>query len=86
MKVKIFLSVGVGVLIFAGGGDSLRNVFGNRDEFVISGIVEADDIHVGFKVGGLVHKAAATRCQAVTAEVHARGEALVALLLCEMRR
>jgi hypothetical protein len=74
------------VLILVGVGYSLRNVFGNRREFVNSGIVEADDIHVSSKVGGRVHKAAATRCQAVTAGVHARGEALVALLRCEMRR
>jgi len=51
-------------------GYSLHHAFGNRGEFVISGIIEPDDIHVGSKVGGRVRKAAAMRGQAVTAGEH----------------
>jgi len=74
MKPKIIVAVVFGVLILAGVGYSLRNVFGNRSEFVISGIVEADDIHVGSKVGGRVLKVAVREGQAVKA-----GETLVLL-------
>jgi multidrug resistance efflux pump len=74
MKPKILLPVVIGVLILAGLGYSLRNVFGNRSEFVISGIIEADDIHVGSRVGGRVLKVAVKRGQAVKA-----GEPLVLL-------
>ena len=74
MKAKILIPFVIGVLVVAGVGYSLRNVFGNRGEFVISGIVEADDIHVGSKVGGRVLKVAAKEGQAVKA-----GEPLVLL-------
>ena len=74
MKAKIVPWIILGVLIVFGAGYSLRNVFGNRSEFVISGIVEADDIHVGSKVGGRVLKVAAKEGQAVKA-----GEPLVLL-------
>ena len=74
MKAKIVPWIILGALIVVGAGYSLRNVFGNRSEFVISGIVEADDIHVGSKVGGRVLKVAAKEGQAVKA-----GEPLVLL-------
>src|SRR6185295_2447929 len=74
MKLKIVVLVVVGVLILAGVGYSLRNVFGTRGEFVISGVMEADDIHVGSKVGGRVLKVAAKEGQTVKA-----GEPLVLL-------
>lgn len=67
MKAKIVPWIILGVLVLAGASYSLRNVFGNRSEFVISGIVEADDIHVGSKVGGRVLKVAAKEGQAVKA-------------------
>ena len=67
MKPKFLLPVVAGVLILIGVGYSLFNVFGNRDEFVISGIVEADDIHVGSKVGGRVLKVAVSEGQTVQA-------------------
>jgi hypothetical protein len=44
------------VSIFAVLGYSLQHAFGNRGDFVISGIIEPDDIHVGSKLGGRVHK------------------------------
>jgi len=74
MKSKFLIPVIAGLLILAGVGYSLRNVFGNRSEFVISGIIEADDIHVGSKVGGRVLKVAVNEGQAVKA-----GETLVLL-------
>ena len=74
MKLKIILSIVVGVLILAGAGYWLRNVFGHRDEFIISGVIEADDIHVGSKVGGRVFKVVVKEGQRVKA-----GEPLVLL-------
>ena len=74
MKAKVVPWIILGVLVLASASYSLRNVFGNRSEFVISGIVEADDIHVGSKVGGRVLKVAAKEGQAVKA-----GEPLVLL-------
>ena len=67
MKAKIPILAVAGVLILGGVGYALRNVFGNRGDFVISGIVEADDIHVGSKVGGRVLKVAVKEGQAVKA-------------------
>lgn len=74
MKPKILIPVILAALVLAVAGYSLRNVFGNRGEFVISGIIEADDIHVGSKVGGRVLKVAVKEGQAVQA-----GETLVLL-------
>lgn len=74
MKAKLLLSFLAGLLIIAVAGYSLRDVFGNRSELVVSGIVEADDIHVGSKVGGRVLKIAVKEGQAVKA-----GEPLVVL-------
>jgi multidrug resistance efflux pump len=67
MKAKIVPWIILSALILVGAGYSLRNVFGDRSEFVISGIVEADDIHVGSKVGGRVLQVAAKEGQAVKA-------------------
>ncbi len=74
MKARILFPVIIGVLVLAVAGYSLRNVFGNRGDFVISGIIEADDIHVGSKVGGRVLKVVVKEGQAVKA-----GETLVLL-------
>src|SRR5258705_826139 len=35
-------------------GYSLWNYAANRDSFIISGVIEADDIHVGSRLGGRV--------------------------------
>lgn len=50
------------------------------DEFVVSGVIEADDIHVGSRVGGRVMKVVAKEGQAVKA-----GEVLVLLEPYELR-
>ena len=55
-------------------GYSLWNYAGNRDSFIISGIIEADDIHVGSRLGGRVLKVVAREGETVKA-----GEPLVLL-------
>lgn len=57
-----------------GTGYSLWNYAGNRESFIISGVIEADDIHVGSKVGGRVLKVVAREGETVKA-----GETLVLL-------
>lgn len=67
----------VGVLIAAvllGTGYALWNRVGSKGSIVVSGIVEADDIHVGSKVGGRVLKVVAREGQTVK-----EGEVLVLL-------
>lgn len=76
MEVKKGIVLGC-VLIAAvvlGTGYALWNMVGPKGSIVISGIVEADDIHVGSKVGGRVLKVVARRGQTVKA-----GEVLVLL-------
>ena len=57
-----------------GTGYALWNMVSDRGSFVVSGIIEADDIHVGSKVGGRVQKVVAREGQNVRA-----GEILVLL-------
>src|ERR1051325_8277103 len=61
-------------LFVLGTGYSLWNYAANRDSFTISGIIEADDIHVGSKLGGRVLKVVAREGETVKA-----GEPLVLL-------
>jgi len=60
--------------VLLGTGYALWNMVGVKGSIVISGIVEADDIHVGSKIGGRVLKVVARRGQTVKA-----GEVLVLL-------
>lgn len=62
------------VLLAAGAAYGLWRFTVNGNEFVASGIVEVDDIHVGSKVGGRVLKVLVKRGQSVKA-----GEVLVQL-------
>ena len=74
MKRQVLIAVVVGALVVVGAGYGWRSMLDNRGEFVISGIIEADDIHVGSKVGGRVLKVAVKEGQAVKA-----GDTLVLL-------
>lgn len=60
--------------LLMGAGYTLWRSFGSAGEFVISGIIEADDVHVGSKVGGRVLKVVAREGQGVKA-----GDVLVLL-------
>ncbi|MBI3065991.1 MAG: HlyD family efflux transporter periplasmic adaptor subunit [Deltaproteobacteria bacterium] len=72
-KSLIIASVLIGAVLL-GTGYALWNIVGVKGSIVISGIVEADDIHVGSKIGGRVLKVVARRGQTVKA-----GEVLVLL-------
>ena len=48
-----------------GMGYSLWNYAANRDSFIISGVIEADDIHVGSRLGGRVLKVVAREGETV---------------------
>ncbi len=72
-KSLILACVLIGAVLL-GTGYALWNMIQVKDSIVISGIVEADDIHVGSKVGGRVLKVVARRGQTVKA-----GEVLVLL-------
>ena len=76
MEVKKGIVVGCVLIgaVLLGTGYALWNMVGAKGTIVISGIVEADDIHVGSKVGGRVLKVVARRGQTVKA-----GEVLVLL-------
>ncbi len=66
-----------GILVAAfvlGTGYSLWNYAGNRESVVISGNIEADDVHVGSKIGGRVIKVVAREGETVKA-----GETLLLL-------
>src|SRR3989441_738014 len=67
------ISVIIAVLV-AGAGYTAWRVIGNGGEFAISGVIEADDIHVGSKVGGRVLKVVAKEGETVK-----EGETLVLL-------
>jgi len=67
------ISVTIAVLV-AGAGYTAWRVIGNGGEFAISGVIEADDIHVGSKIGGRVLKVVAREGQLVKA-----GDVLVLL-------
>ena len=62
------------VVTLAVGGYALWSISSNNVSFVISGVIEADDVHVGSKVGGRVLKVVAKEGQTVKA-----GETLVLL-------
>ncbi len=72
-KSLILACVLIGAVLL-GTGYALWNMVGPKGSIVISGIVEADDIHVGSKIGGRVLKVVAREGQTVKA-----GEVLVLL-------
>jgi len=72
-KRTIMIALFAAVFIF-GMGYSLWNYAANRDSFTLSGMIEADDIHVGSKLGGRVLKVVAREGETVKA-----GEPLVLL-------
>ena len=72
-KSLILACVLIGAVLM-GTGYALWNMVGPKGTIVISGIVEADDIHVGSKIGGRVLKVVARKGQTVKA-----GEVLVLL-------
>jgi multidrug resistance efflux pump len=72
-KSLILAGVLIGAVLL-GTGYALWNMVGVKSSIVISGIVEADDIHVGSKIGGRVLKVVAREGQTVKA-----GEVLVLL-------
>ncbi len=74
MKKSIILAVILIAALLLGTGYALWNMAGAKGSFVVSGIIEADDIHVGSRVGGRVLKVVAREGQAVNA-----GEVLVLL-------
>lgn len=74
MKRSTVVAVGLAGVFVLGTGYSLWNYAGNRESVVISGYIEADDIHVGSKVGGRVLKVVAREGETVKA-----GEALILL-------
>ncbi|HEY7218542.1 MAG TPA: HlyD family efflux transporter periplasmic adaptor subunit [Candidatus Binatia bacterium] len=74
MKPSTVVAVGLAGVFVLGTGYSLWNYAGNRESVVISGYIEADDIHVGSKVGGRVLKVVAREGETVKA-----GEALILL-------
>jgi membrane fusion protein YbhG len=72
-RSKVILSVLVMVCVLGAGYAWWRNN-GDARSFVVSGVIEADDIHVGSKVGGRVLKVVAKEGQTVKS-----GETLVLL-------
>ena len=70
--------VGLGLLTAA--GYAVWRTVGGEGKFVVSGVIEADDIHVGSKVGGRVLKVVAKEGQSVKA-----GDVLVLLEPYELR-
>ena len=74
MRKSLILACVLIVAVLLGTGYALWNMVGPKGSIVISGIVEADDIHVGSKIGGRVLKVVARRGQTVKA-----GEVLVLL-------
>jgi len=74
MKKRTIMTALFAAVFIFGMGYSLWNYAANRDSFTISGIIEADDIHVGSKLGGRVLKVVAREGETVKA-----GEPLVLL-------
>ena len=74
VKKSIVLICVLIVAVLLGTGYALWNMIGVKGAIVISGIIEADDIHVGSKVGGRVLKVVAREGQTVK-----EGEVLVLL-------
>jgi multidrug resistance efflux pump len=74
MKQSTFTITLVAGTLLVGTGYSLWNFAGQRNALVIPGIIEADDLHVGSKLGGRVLKVVAREGQTVK-----EGETLVLL-------
>ncbi len=74
MKTSIILLCLLTGALLIGTGYAVWNMVGGKDSFVVSGIIEADDIHVGSKIGGRVLKVVAREGQNVKP-----GEVLVLL-------
>jgi HlyD family secretion protein len=74
MKRSTAILIILAGILVVGTGYALWNITATRDAFVISGVVEADDIHVGSKVGGRVLKVVAKEGETVK-----EGETLVLL-------
>lgn len=74
MKRRTIITGFLAAIFVLGMGYSLWNYAANRDGFTISGIIEADDIHVGSKLGGRVLKVVAREGETVKT-----GEPLVLL-------
>lgn len=66
-KRAVFIGIVIAAALGVGIGLALLKVYRDSAEFVISGIVEADDIHVGSKVGGRVLRVVAREGQLVKA-------------------
>lgn len=73
MKFKTVVLI-ILIAILAAGSYTWWHATGGKGGFVISGIIEADDVHVGSKVGGRVLKVVAKKGQTVK-----EGETLVLL-------
>ena len=72
-RSTVILIILAGILVL-GTGYALWDFAGTRESFVTSGFIEADDIHVGSKIGGRVLKVVAKEGQTVK-----EGETLVLL-------
>src|SRR5213593_1440898 len=67
MKRSTVILITLAGMLVVGTGYALWNITATRDAFVISGVIEADDIHVGSKIGGRVLKVVAREGQLVKA-------------------
>src|SRR5258708_18293756 len=74
MKRRTVIVAVFAAVFVLGMGYSLWNYAANRDSFIISGVIEADDIHVGSRLGGRVLKVVAREGETVKA-----GDSLVLL-------
>lgn len=74
----VLMTVLAGLLM--GTGYTLWRSINRAGEFMVSGIIEADDVHVGSKVGGRVLKVVGREGQSVKA-----GEVLVLLEPYELK-
>ena len=74
MKRSTFILTLIFGTLVVGTGYSLWNFSADKNAFIVPGIIEADDIHVGSKVGGRVLKVVAKEGQTVK-----EGETLVLL-------
>lgn len=74
MKRRTVIAAVFAAVFVLSMGYSLWNYAANRDSFIISGVIEADDIHVGSRLGGRVLKVVAREGETVKA-----GEPMVLL-------
>jgi HlyD family secretion protein len=79
MKQRIVIVSTLAAIVVLGAAYAFWNFSSQSDSFVISGVIEADDIHVGSKIGGRVLKVVAREGQTVKG-----GEPLVLLEPKEM--